>query len=126
MVDRHDYGYPFRIGASGQGGQAAYAAHVEQMIRQVLLTAPGERIDMPSFGCGVRKLVFAPHDRNLDATAQMLVGQALGRWLAREIEVKSVRVLTAQETLGDAQLVLVIEYLLRETLTHSTTQVRVL
>ena len=56
----------------------------------------------------------------------MLVGQALGRWLAREIEVKSVRVLTAQETLGDAQLVLVIEYLLRETLTHSTTQVRVL
>src|SRR5207253_3240120 len=123
MVDRHDYGYPFRIAASGQAGQAAYAAHVEQMIRQVLLTSPGERIDLPDFGCGLRRLIFAPHDRNLDSTTQMIVQQALRKWLAREIDVKAVRVLAPEETSDEAELVVVVEYLLRETLTQSRTQV---
>ena len=56
--------FPFRIDAGfGQAAQAAYAAHVDQMIRQVLLTAPGERVDLPEFGCGLRRLLFAPHVR---------------------------------------------------------------
>jgi phage baseplate assembly protein W len=125
MVQRHDYRYPFRIGASGQAAQAEYAAHVGQMVRQVLLTSPGERIDLPDFGCGLRRLVFAPHDRNLDSTTQLVVTRALGRWLAREIEVKAVKVLTPQETADEAQLVITVEYLVRETLTMSQTQVRI-
>ena len=41
-VNRNDYAYPFRIDpASGQAAQAGYADHVDQMIRQILLTAPG-------------------------------------------------------------------------------------
>ncbi|MEH2028374.1 MAG: hypothetical protein V7K67_01610 [Nostoc sp.] len=44
-MNRHDYAFPFRIDAvSGQAAQTSYEAHVEQMIRQVLLTAPGERV----------------------------------------------------------------------------------
>ena len=37
-----------------------YEAYIRQLIRQVLLTAPGERINRPEFGAGVRRLVFAP------------------------------------------------------------------
>lgn len=49
---RTDYAFPFRIDpVSGQALQTPYAAHVDQMIRQVLLTAPGERADLPQFGC---------------------------------------------------------------------------
>jgi phage baseplate assembly protein W len=51
-MNRVDYAYPFRIDpASGQAAQTGYATHVDQMIRQVLLTAPGERADLPEFGC---------------------------------------------------------------------------
>ncbi|HEY3005359.1 MAG TPA: GPW/gp25 family protein [Kribbellaceae bacterium] len=125
MVDRHDYAFPFRIGPGGQAARAAYAAHIAQMIRQVLLTAPGERIDLPDFGCGLGRLVFAPHDANLDATTQMLVQQALGRWLAQEIDVRQVRVVPPEETGDEAELTLVVEYVLRETLEAAETRVRV-
>ena len=38
-MQRHDYAFPFRIdGASRQAQQSPYAAHVAQMVRQVLLT----------------------------------------------------------------------------------------
>ena len=53
---RRDYAFPFRIdGGSQQTAQSPYAAHVEQMIRQLLLTTPGERVDLPQFGCGLRR-----------------------------------------------------------------------
>jgi Bacteriophage baseplate protein W len=123
---RHDYAYPFAVGPSGQANQADYEAHVGQMVRQVLLTAPGERIDLPEFGCGLRKLVFAPHDPNLDATTAMLVQQALKRWLGDQIEVVHVRAVPLEETGDEAVLELEIEYVLRETQTNATTQVRVL
>lgn len=60
-MTRHDYAYPFRIDPiSGQAAQTPYATHVDQMIRQILLTAPGERIDLPQFGCGLRQLLLRP------------------------------------------------------------------
>src|SRR5436309_4589342 len=93
-MDRHDYAFPFRIGpASRQAAQAGYEAHVEQMIRQVLLTSPGERVDLPEFGCGLRQLLFAPNSEPLAATTQLLVLQALNRWLAGQITVQKVEVI---------------------------------
>jgi Bacteriophage baseplate protein W len=126
VVPRHDYAYPFRIGPSGQALQAGYDAHVGQMVRQVLLTTPGERVDLPDFGCGLRRLVFAPHSEALDATTQMLVRTSLVRWLGDQIDVKVVRVETAQETGDDAHLVVIVQYVVRETLTPTQTAVRVL
>jgi phage baseplate assembly protein W len=123
-MERHDYKFPFRIDpTSGQAAQTGYAEHVDQMIRQVLLTAPGERADLPEFGCGIRQLLFAPHSDALDSTTQLLVQQALNRWLAGQIEVKKVAVLPAAD--GDAaQLVIRIEYILIET--RSDKQIEVL
>ena len=104
-MNRHDYAFPFRIDpASGQAMQASYEAHVEQMIRQVLLTSPGERADLPEFGCGLRQLLFAPRSEALDATTQMLVQTALTRWLAGQIQVKAVRVVPLESTPDPAQL----------------------
>ena len=93
--------YPFAV--DGNAGRLAqeplYAEHVEQMIKQVLLTAPGERINRPDFGCGLRRMVFAPSS---DATAQLLqvmVLQSLDRWLGTVISVDSVRVVANNEVL---------------------------
>ena len=51
--------------------------HVDQMIRQLLLTDPGERVNLPQFGCGLRSLVFAPNSDALAATVQLRVIQGL-------------------------------------------------
>jgi phage baseplate assembly protein W len=112
---RHDYAYPFHLNAaSGQAAQASYEDHVEQMIRQVLLTDPGERIDMPEFGCGLRRLIFAPMSDALQATTKMLVLQSLNRWLSDQIQVQNVTVSKPGEE-PDGQLLIEIDYVLIET-----------
>ena len=66
-----------RISASG-GDEA-----IRGKIIQVLFTAPGERVNLPEFGCGLFNLVFEPNDAILAAThgihrrpgAQPLVGR---------------------------------------------------
>ena len=114
-MDRHDYAYPFRIDpASGQAAQTNYATHVDQMIRQILLTAPGERADLPQFGCGLRQLIFAPHSEALDATTKILVQQALSEWLSDQVTVQNVSV--GPPAPGQEQTLLVeIDYILVET-----------
>ena len=115
-MERRDYAFPFRIDpGSGQAARTRYDEHVAQMIRQVLLTAPGERADLPEFGCGVRQLLFAPRSPALDATTQLLVQRALGHWLAGQIEVKSVQVVPPDGALDEGALVIQIGYVLLET-----------
>jgi phage baseplate assembly protein W len=114
-MNRHDYAYPFRIDpASGQSAQTTYANHVDQMIRQILLTAQGERADLPEFGCGLRQLIFAPHSEALDATTRLLVQQSLDRWLSDQVTVQKVTVGPPAEG-QEEQLLVEIDYILVET-----------
>ena len=112
---RQDYAYPFRIDAtSHQAAQTSYPDHVAQMIRQVLLTDPGERVCLPEFGCGLRRLVFAPNSDALQATTKLLVMQSLSRWLAGQIDVKNVQV-SGADAADNGVLQIEIDYLLIET-----------
>jgi phage baseplate assembly protein W len=90
---RQDYAFPFQIdAASQQTAQANYPAHVDQMVRQLLLTSPGERVNRPQFGCGLRSLVFAPNSDALAATVKLRVIQGLNQWLAGVVTVVDVTV----------------------------------
>jgi phage baseplate assembly protein W len=90
-IARQDYAFPFRIDpASQQTAQAGYAAHVDQMVRQLLLTTPGERADLPQFGCGLRSLVFAPTNDALLATVKLRIIQGLNQWLAGVVSMVDV------------------------------------
>jgi phage baseplate assembly protein W len=124
-VARHDYAYPFRIDAlSGQAAQSAYGTHVDQMIRQILLTSPGERIDLPEFGCGLRQLLFAPDSDALQATTQLLVMRSLNDWLSDQITVTQVSVSPGPG--GDySEILIQIQYVLIETQTQQITQITV-
>ncbi len=97
----HTLRYPFAIDRNG--GRAAeetdYEAYVRQLIRQVLLTAPGERINRPDFGAGIRRMVFAPNSPEVASMAQTFVYQALTRWLATIIKVEDIRVAAVESTL---------------------------
>ena len=125
-MPRTDFAFPFSIdAASGQAAQAPYPAHVDQMIRQVLLTSPGERIDLPEFGCGLRQLIFAPHSSALDAATNLIVLQALNRWLAGVIRVQSVTVGPLAALDNPAQLQIQIQYTLLATQSNSQLEVLV-
>ena len=125
-MNRSDYLFPFRIDpASGQAAQTTYAAHVDQMIRQTLLTSPGERIDLPEFGCGLRQLIFAPHSSALDSATNLIVLQALNRWLAGIIQVQSVTVVPLAALDNPAQLQIQIQYTLLATLSNNQLELTV-
>jgi phage baseplate assembly protein W len=120
---RTDYAFPFRIDpGSGQAAQSPYAQHVDEMMRQLLLTAPGERADLPEFGCGIRQLLFAPNSEALWASTQLLVQQSLTRWLGNQISVVNVSVSSGP---GDdaSQLLVQIQYTLREAQSQQQTEV---
>ena len=76
-----------------------FSQHVRQMIRQVLLTNPGERINRPDFGCGLKRLVFAPTSDTSANLMQVTVVQALEKWLGDLIEVSEVKVKAVNEKL---------------------------
>ena len=98
---RTDFAFPFRIdAASGQAAQASYQDHVDQMIRQILLTDPGERVCLPTFGAGLRRLLFAPLTAQLQASATMIITQSLNAWLGNQITVQNVTVRTPASTPG--------------------------
>ena len=103
--------YPVAISAaSGRLRQETdYDGYVRQLIRQVLLTAPGERINRPEFGAGVRRLVFAPASPATASLAQTTVYQALTTWLGELIRVEDVRV----EVTEPGRLDIGVTYILR-------------
>ena len=112
MTLRHDIAYPFTIdpGLHRASIAPSYGRHIDHLVRQVLFTSPGERINRPDFGCGLRRMVFAP---NSDATAsltQVIVAQALDKWLGSLIEVTQVETQAENET-----LVVRIAYVVRQT-----------
>lgn len=90
-IARQDIAYPFGIDpVSQQTAQTGYPTHVDQMVRQLLLTTPGERVNLPQFGCGLRSLVFAPNTEALAATVKLRVIQGLDQWLAGVVNVIDV------------------------------------
>ena len=127
-MTRSDFAFPFRIdAASGQAAQAAYQDHVDQMIRQILLTDPGERVCLPTFGAGLRRLLFAPLTAQLQASATMIITQSLSAWLSNQITVQNVTVETPASTPGipPGAIIITISYVLIETQSVRQTQVQV-
>jgi hypothetical protein len=94
--------FPFAI--NDQFGRLAqendYESYIKQLIRQVLLTAQGERINRPDFGAGVRRLVFTPNSPATASLAQTLIFQALTTWLGTLIRTDDVKAEADNERLN--------------------------
>jgi Bacteriophage baseplate protein W len=83
---------PYRITGAGRTQTTGENDHIRDMIFGVLFTSPGERVNRPDFGCGLKSLVFAPASQAVAAATKMLVKGSLQRWLEVEIEVADVEV----------------------------------
>ena len=94
--------FPFaiddRLGRLAQEND--YEQYIRQLIRQVLFTAQGERINRPDFGAGVKRLVFAPNSPATASLAQTLIYQALTTWLGTLIRTDDVRAEANEEKLN--------------------------
>ena len=91
--------YPYAIAPLGRTATTDDDSHVRDLIEQVLFTAPGERVMLPTFGCGVAQLLFAPNAVELASATQMLVQAALQTWLGNLIVLQGVEVSADDDTL---------------------------
>src|SRR5689334_19590213 len=83
--------YPLTTDASGSIALNSNDRELEQAIRLILTTAPGERPMRPRFGCAIHDYAFAPADATTAGRISVEVKRALTFWEPR-IEVKSVDV----------------------------------
>lgn len=109
--------YPYGFNNSGATAQTDLSSHIRDMIEQILLTSPGERVNRPTFGCGSAQLVFAPNSDVLAAAQQQIIQSSLQQWLADLIRVQTVSV--AAE---DATLQITVNYTVIQTQQQQTEQ----
>ncbi len=91
--------FPYHFDPRGRTTATDYNDHIRGMIEQVLFTSPGERVNRPTFGCGLMQLVFQPNSDELAAATQMLVQGALQLWLGDLIQVNELTVEHINSTL---------------------------
>ena len=92
--------FPFRIGPDGRSATPANLdEHVRGEIIQLLLTNPGERSFLPTFGGGLRRQVFEGNDEVTAGLAKATISQALNHWLGHRVEVETLNVETRESTL---------------------------
>lgn len=102
--------FPYRIDPRGRTADIADDPHVRDLIEQVLWTAPGERVNRPTFGSGLLGLVFEPNADALAAATEHTVQGALQQWLGELIVVQAVDVRS-----DEGRLEVTVRYILRRT-----------
>lgn len=105
--------YPIDFDDLGRTASTGEEEHIRDMIELVLFTAPGERVNRPTFGSGVLRLVFAPNSDTLAAAMELSVKGSLQQWLGDRIAVEAVSVEN-----DDAILRITVQYIIRSTATR--------
>jgi uncharacterized protein len=102
--------HPFHFDRRGRTAECDDAAHVRDMLDQLLFTNPGERVNRPEFGSGLLQLVFAPNSPELAGALQFTTEAAIQQWLGDVLQLEEL-VVAAE----DATLRISIAYTLRRT-----------
>jgi len=85
------WAFPLRTDATGGIALVSREREIEEAIRLILGTAPGERPMRPEFGCRINEYVFASADGGTANAIAAEVKHALRRWEPR-IDVQDVTV----------------------------------
>lgn len=89
--------FPYRKGSESFPEGSTDSALIRQSIIQILLTEPGERLMMPTFGSGLTARVFDNNDAMFESLIQAEVYSAVGRWEPRAI-IRGVDVVREDST----------------------------
>lgn len=104
--------FPLQISQQGGIALARGVSDIEQAIRIILSTTPGERVMRPEFGCRIQELVFAPDNASTRRLAAYHVERALERWEPR-IEVREIEPIA--DPARDGVLLIQIRYQIKDT-----------
>jgi phage baseplate assembly protein W len=104
--------FPLRVDHRGGLALAGGEEDIEQAIRLILATAPGERSMRPGFGCTVHDLVFETIDAAMVGRIDASVRAALDRWEPR-IEVLDIEF--DFTSTGEGRLDIIVGYRVRLT-----------
>ena len=104
--------FPLQVNPKGEIALVNGPKDIEQAIKIILGTRPGERVMRPQFGCRAHDLLFEPRDAATETRMQRFVDEALRRWEPR-IDVQSVNVLPDDEL--DGALFVEINYMIKAT-----------
>ena len=77
------WAFPLKTDATGGMALVAREREIEEAIRLILATAPGERPMRPEFGCRVHDHVFAPINASTAGAIAQDVRYALEQWEPR-------------------------------------------
>ena len=75
--------WPLRVDHSGSISLTTGVADLDSSVRLVLMTAPGERLMRPEFGCRIHDMVFESVNANTLGQMKLAVHEALARWEPR-------------------------------------------
>ena len=87
------WAFPPSVPVTGTPAMTAYEEDIQQSIRIILGTDPGERVMRPGFGAGLNRFVFEPVNPTTMTQMRTRVREALVDWEAR-IDVLDVNVFT--------------------------------
>ena len=84
-------GFPPRVGPDGHLIWSSGEENVRESICIILRTRPGERLQLPDFGCGLDQYLFEPNNVSNLRLIQESVKQSLTRWEPR-VKLDDIRV----------------------------------
>jgi phage baseplate assembly protein W len=93
------FSWPMEVDHTGSIKLTDSAEDLDRSITIVLLTAPGERVMRPQFGCRIWDLLFEPITPNLLGLISEAVRDALAQWEPR-INVEQVTPIVDEERDG--------------------------
>lgn len=104
--------FPFNINHQGKVDISSYEADINEAIKIILGTVPGERIMQPDFGCGIHEFVFSTTDILSLRLIENAVIEAVTQW---EPRIDLVEVNVATDPVNEGQLLINIFYRVRTT-----------
>lgn len=107
--------WPLMVDSTGSIATSAGEDGIASAMRMILMTAPGERLMRPQFGCKIWNLLFEPINANTMGLMAEAVREAMSRWEPRVI-VDDVRVEPDPGSIG--KVVILIDYRNKTTNDH--------
>ena len=77
--------YPIVKTPRGTFAQKKGVDQIKADMLQLLLTNPGERVMLPTYGTPLRELFFEPNDPVLENKARQMIAEALAQWEPRVV-----------------------------------------
>lgn len=79
------WAFPVINDVKGNIATSVYEKSIEESIRIILGTTPGERLMRPDFGCAVNEIIFSPNSPRTITQAIHYIEEAIVRWEPRVI-----------------------------------------